>query len=214
MIPYVAPPQEELKEEDEEESGERGGCTKFLYRCYYADIFLYGILTVISVIGAIVGTPGYRQAKQHGLLLVRVFVYMVCTALITGAFLASRKNPKLMGFLRTILSFAGIGANCGMMAMGFNFKQSKYFNLPSIIMAGYCGFNFGASYITQEFIMTEVRNADNERRIRAENREDENRQNRGAEIKLNKAGPQQTVVTKMMKNLDNYKYNEANEKAR
>jgi hypothetical protein len=34
------------------------------------------------------------------------------------------------------------------------------------------------------------------------------------EVRLNVLGPQQTVVSKMMKNLDNYKYNEANEQTR
>ena len=37
---------------------------------------------------------------------------------------------------------------------------------------------------------------------------------REVENKLRNTGSQQTVVTKIMKNLENYKYNEANEKAR
>jgi hypothetical protein len=34
------------------------------------------------------------------------------------------------------------------------------------------------------------------------------------EVRLNEIGPKQSVVSRMMKNLDNYKFNEANEKTR
>ena len=71
--------------------------------------------------------------------------------------------------------------------------RGRFFVFAAYFMMGYCFINLFASVIIGKFVAAE---------------------NRPAEIKLNIAGPQQTVVTKMMKNLDNYQYNEANEKAR
>ena len=68
-------------------------------------------------------------------------------------------------------------------------------------MIGYCFVNFGASAVISKF-------------VEKEREEAENNAPRVVENKLSTTGPQQTVVTKMMKNLENYKYNEANEKAR
>ena len=87
--------------------------------------------------------------------------------------------------------------------------RGRFFVFAAYFMMGYCFINFFASPIIHKFVAADEQEA--------RRREDENnriRQNRPAEIKLNIAGPQQTVVTKMMKNLDNYQYNEANEKAR